>query len=247
MHEDFVIQKHSALRTILMHLIPGLINLIIMLLILPIIQYFGLISLTAGFLMVPIAMVPVQFGILLYTAKKTTGTYKIGKLIPYQKKAKIMEYLLFIVIIIVWAMLVGRILEPLENCVRDGLFSFVPDHIALRNIDLTLFSKDSLVFTAILGILANGIIAPVTEELYFRGFLLPRINLSPIGAAVANASLFSLYHFFSPWYFFSRLLTMVPIYYWVIKRQNIRFSLTAHIIANLYTAVGILAAVLALE
>jgi hypothetical protein len=101
MHEDFAIQKHSVPRTILMHLIPGFINLIIMLLILPITQHFGLISLTAGFLMVLIAMVPVQFGILLYTAKKTTGTHKIGKLIPFQKKAKITEYLLFVVIILV--------------------------------------------------------------------------------------------------------------------------------------------------
>lgn len=243
---DFVIQKHSVIKTVLMHLIPGVINLIVIFSIVPITQHFGLYSLTAGLLMVPVGMVPVQLGILLYTAKKVNGTYKITTLMPFWKHNKMTEYIIFILVIIAWAVLVGRVMEPLENGVRDGLFSFIPDYIALRNTDYTIFSKGSLIFTAILGIIANGIIAPTTEELYFRGFLLPRINLPPIWAVIVNAVLFSLYHFFSPWYFFSRLLMMMPVYYWVIKRKNIRFSLTAHLIANLYGSIGMLITVLML-
>lgn len=240
------IKKHSKFETILLHLIPGLVNLFVMLLLLPLAGYFGLISPTVGYFMVLVAMVPLQIGFLLYTAKKTTGTYNISKLIPFQKKSKLIEYIIFVVIIAAWAIFIGRILEPLEMNVRDSFFAFVPDSIALRNMDLTQFSKSGLLFTAILGIFANGIIAPITEELYFRGYLLPRINLSPIWAVVANAALFSLYHFFSPWLFFSRLLMMLPIYFWTMKRQNIRFSLTAHLIANLYTNIGMLYVVLSL-
>ena len=147
---------------------------------------------------------------------------------------------------IVWASLVSWLLESFEINVRDKVFSFVPEYIARRNIDLSIYSKYSLIFTAILGIITNGIMAPVIEEIYFRGFLLPRIKFSPIWAVIINAALFSLYHFFSPWQFFSRFFMMVPMYYWVIKRQNIRFSLMAHIIGNLYSSVGMLIVILAL-
>ena len=246
MSNDLTLQKFSVTKIILLHLIPGLINLIVIFLILPITNHFGLVSLTAGLLMVPFGMVPLQLGILLYFSKKLTNSYNILKIIPFQKKNKIIEYLLFVVIMIVWALLISRLLESFEIHMRDSIFLFVPDYIALRNIDLNIYSKYSLIFIAILGIISNGIMAPIIEEMYFRGFLLPRIKFSPICAVIMNAALFSLYHFFSPWQFFSRFFMMVPMYYWVIKRQNIRFSLMAHIIGNLYSSVDMLIVILAL-
>ena len=240
MSDEMTFQKFSVTKLTLLHLIPGIINLIVILLILPITNHFGLFSLTAGLLMVPIGMIPLQLSILLYFSKKQTNSYNILKIIPFQKKNKIIEYLLFVVIMIAWALLVNGLLESFEINMRDSIFSFVPEYIALRNMDLSKYSKYNLIFTAILGIISNGIMAPIIEELYFRGFLLPKINLSPILAVIINAALFSLYHFFSPWQFFSRFFMMVPMYYWVIKRQNIRFSLMAHIIGNLYSSAGIL-------
>ena len=45
----------------------------------------------------------------------------------------------------------------------------------------------------------NGVIGPVVEELYFRGFLLPRMERLGRWAPLVNATLFSIYHFWSPW------------------------------------------------
>ena len=58
--------------------------------------------------------------------------------------------------------------------------------------------------------------------------LLPGVMI----AAVVDAILFSHYHFFSPWYFFSRVLMMVPLYYLAMKKKNIKFSIIAHTVAN---------------
>jgi membrane protease YdiL (CAAX protease family) len=245
MTNEVNIQKHTAITTILLHLFPGLANLIVIILFIPIMQKCGFIPQTAGFMDI-ISMVPIQLGILLFTAKKTTGTYKLSKIMPFLKKNKFTEYLIFIVIMVVYALLISKLLEPFENYMRDTLFAFYPDTIAMRNFNISQFPKSSLVFFAILGIFANGIIAPIVEELYFRGFLLPRINLSPLLAVIVNAALFSLYHFFSPWQFFSRLLMMIPVYFWVVKRQDIRFSLAAHLTANLFTSVAFLVTVLSL-
>ena len=242
---EFVDEKRiTTIKTIFLHLFPGIVNLSVMLLLLRLTEYLGSFSLAIPYFMVVISIVPLQMGYLFYIAKKTKGTYKITKIIPYQNNSKFVEYLIFIVIISSWAILVSRTFESFEIIIRDRIFAFVPNIIALRNIDLTLFSKNELLFTAIFGIFANGLLAPITEELYFRGYLLPRINLSLKWAVLLNASLFSLYHFFSPWLFFSRLFMMMPIYYWTVKRKNIRFALSAHLIANLYTNIRMLILIL---
>lgn len=243
------IEKHTKIQTILLHLIPGLLNVLVIILLMQFITWLGNAEsgrLLAGELMIFFSIVPIQIGILLYVAKKTTKTYNILKLIPFQEKAKFIEYLLFVVIMVVWALCVSTILTPIEDGLRDGLFTFVPDNFAMRNINYNATSKDMLVFTASLAIFTNGIVAPVTEELYFRGYLLPRISLSPIMSVITNAVLFSLYHFFSPWYFFSRVLMMIPLYYWVVRRKNIRFSIIAHVIANVFTSVSFLLEILRL-
>ena len=244
-----LVKKHTALQTILLHLIPGIFNLLAIFLLLPLTPLFGYAEngrLLAGELMIIVSIVPIQIGFLLFAAKKTTRTYNIFKLMPFKEKSKFVEYLLFVAIMLGWALSISAILPPVENGLRDSLFAFVPDHLAMRNMDFYATPKGLLIFAASFAILTNGIIAPITEELYFRGYLLPRIDASPMLSVIINAVLFSLYHFFSPWYFLSRILMMIPLYYWVMKRKNIRFSIIAHMIANVFTSVSFLLEILRL-
>ena len=239
-------EKHSGLETVFLHTFPGILNITVMVLFLPLTKYFNLLPFTANYFMIIIIMVPFQIGYLFYIAKTKTGVYDIMNIIVFKNNSKLIEYIVFIIIITAWAILIIQIFSPIEIYIRDNLFVFIPDNIALRNTDLTVFPKNGLLFTCILGILTNGILAPISEEMYFRGYLLPRINLSSKWSVVVNASLFSLYHFFSPWQFFSRLLMVIPIYIWTVKKQDIKFALIAHIIGNLYSSIGLLIAVLAL-
>jgi len=243
------VKKHTAFQTILLHLVPGLLNLFAIILLKQITTRSGSAEsgyFLAGQFMIIIAMFPIQIGFLLFIAKRTTKTYNILTLMPYLEKSRTVEYIIFTIIMIGWALGVSAVLTPVEHGLRDSLFAFIPDSFAFRNVDYSVVSKDMLIFMACLTIFTNGFVAPITEELYFRGYLLPRINLSPIMAVITNAVLFSLYHFFSPWYFFSRILMMIPLYYWVMKRKNIRFSIMAHIIANVLTGVSFLLEVIRL-
>ena len=52
-----------------------------------------------------------------------------------------------------------------------------------------------LVVTGVGLLLINVILGPVTEELYLRGYLLPRLYRFGIWAPLINISLFSLYHY----------------------------------------------------
>jgi uncharacterized protein len=49
------------------------------------------------------------------------------------------------------------------------------------------------------------------EELYFRGYLLPRLYRFGIWAPLINISLFSLYHYWTPWGVLSRIVMLLPM------------------------------------
>ena len=232
------LKKQSFTKSVLLHICPGAIQMLTFVILIPIVLNLGFPSLMADNIVAIIAMVPIQFGILFHVAKRQTGTYQIMKLFPFQEKSKFFEYVIFIAIMLLWALAVSAVLTPFENGLRDGLFSFVPNEIAMRTLDAALYSKDKLIISAAFLMLTNGVIAPITEELFFRGYLLPRIKASPIVAVIINSVLFSLYHFFSPWYFSSRVLMTIPVYYWVVKQKNIRFSIAAHMIANLFGSIS---------
>lgn len=236
------VPKHTALQTVLLHLAPGILFAPVNFLLMPWVTQYGFPNDLACDITTLCATVPVLFGILFYAARRETGAYHITALIPYLQKSRLKDYLVFIPILAVWAVLVSILLTPFEEHVRDTLFSFLPAQFMLDKYDPAAFSRGKLIFASLTGLIFNGVVAPVTEELYFRGYLLARIHLSPMKAVLANTVLFSLYHVFTPWYFLSRVLMMIPLYYWVMKKKNIRFSIAAHMIANCITSLSLMSA-----
>ena len=73
--------------------------------------------------------------------------------------------------------------------------------------------------SALFLVLINGIFGPIVEELYFRGYLLPRISQLRGWAPLFNSVLFSIYHFFSPWQNPLRILAFTPVFYACWKKN----------------------------
>ena len=101
------------------------------------------------------------------------------------------------------------------------------------------YSSGALVTTAVLFVALNGIIGPTVEELYFRGHLLPRIDRLRAWAPVLNASLFTLYHFWSPWQLPVRVLQTLPFIYAVWRTRSIYLGIVVHCPMNTIGAVGV--------
>jgi membrane protease YdiL (CAAX protease family) len=80
--------------------------------------------------------------------------------------------------------------------------------------------------------LLNGLLGPVTEELYFRGHLLPRIDRFGAWAPVLNTALFSLYHFWSPWQVLVRFAGFLPMSWAAWRKRSFLVSMAAHILIN---------------
>ena len=75
----------------------------------------------------------------------------------------------------------------------------------------------------------NVFLAPMVEELYFRGYLLPRMKGK--FAILFQSFLFAAYHFFSPWMIIAITLGFLPILFGV-KKKNIYVGIIAHILCN---------------
>ena len=94
------------------------------------------------------------------------------------------------------------------------------------------YSKTALDVTIAIGFVFNGIVGPIVEEMYFRGYLLPRMQSTGRWAPLVNSVLFSLYHLFSPWQNVTRILAVVPFVYAVWWRRNISIGMVTHCILN---------------
>jgi membrane protease YdiL (CAAX protease family) len=85
----------------------------------------------------------------------------------------------------------------------------------------------------------------VAEELYFRGYLLPRVSRLGRWAPVFNVVLFALYHLWTPWQAVTRIVFILPAVYVVWRERNIYVGIWAHCIGNTVGLVLVLAAVFA--
>ena len=102
-----------------------------------------------------------------------------------------------------------------------------------------------MLMIAILAIL-NILIGPITEELFFRGYLTTKISrygkLAPLNITV----LFSLYHFWLPFNNLFRIIIFFPAAYLAWKLKNIYITIVFHCLSNLVSTIMIIAGILAI-
>jgi membrane protease YdiL (CAAX protease family) len=121
-----------------------------------------------------------------------------------------------------------------EPSVITSLFGWLPDWF-IRPIDpdrVGEFSRAAWLITLAAYLALNGFIGPIVEELYFRGYLLPRMEWLGRWAPLLNVSLFSIYHFWSPWQVVGRVLALAPMVYAVRWKQNIYLGMVIHCTGN---------------
>jgi membrane protease YdiL (CAAX protease family) len=80
----------------------------------------------------------------------------------------------------------------------------------------------------------SGFVAPFVEELYNRGFLLPRMEHWGWVAPVLNSLLFALQHFYFPESVPGVFVAFIPISYVVMVKKDWRIGFIVHSLINLW-------------
>ena len=123
------------------------------------------------------------------------------------------------------------IYPPLDLFFIENVFFWLPDSFFLVE-DFSRYSTAALVITWLLGFVVNAVAGPVVEEVYFRGYLLPRISRFGAWAPLVNTVLFSIYHFFTPWQNVGRIVGLLPMVYAAWWKRSIYVSMGAHVLGN---------------
>ncbi len=227
--------NHSVLRSVVLSLTPGFLALLFLLVIAPPANQMGLSSTPLIFIAIAVVLVPFELGYLLIQGKKLHGRFSLHRIILFNERIPLRQAIVFIPLLLIWAIFCFGFLSPRwDPYFIEHFFAWLPPWFFANGLAQTnsQHAHAILVITMILGFVFNGFVGPIVEELYFRGFLLPRIQHLGAWAPLLNSVLFSLYHFFSPWQNPTRILALVPLVYVVWWKRNIVISIVAHCVLN---------------
>lgn len=187
-----------------------------------------------------LTLIPVELGIILYRSKKDFGILSLKKMLPYQNELSIKTYLWLVPLLLLWAIMIMVFGSGINEYIRNEFFFWVPDWYVI-SADYSGYDTWKVVITLISLFLFGGLIFPIIEEIYFRGYLLPRMEWMGKWAPIVNAFLFSLYHFWTPWQTITRTVALIPFCYIAYRTKNIKITIVAHCLLNIMgDVVGVL-------
>ena len=223
-------EQHSLLRSIALHLLPGILTGAAFFLIAPITQRNGLPALWALGIADLLVILPFIYGLLFYEGYQRNGRLSLDGVVLYRERIPWWQYVVFVPIVVVSAA-IFPLLEPVTNFISDSLFSWWPEMYHM-SYDLRGYSPSIITAALIFNFLVVAILAPIAEELYFRGYLLPRLSRFGFSAVPIHTVLFGLFHVWTPWMVVARAIGIIPFAYIVQRKQNIYIGMIAHIIFN---------------
>ena len=108
------------------------------------------------------------------------------------------------------------------------------------------YGKNVLLAIFVFQLVVTGVALPWVEELYFRGYLMPRLSRFGGWTPLLGGLFFALYHVWQ-WYSFPALLLLgAALGYVVWWKRDIRISIGLHVLANVLTRLMFLMAALAM-
>ena len=228
--------QHPLWLSVILSLFPGVTLGAFIVGTTPLLKSWGLDSIFGLFGGIGLVIVPLELGCLAIVAHRTTGSWSPLALTDYKSKLPLGRLLPLAIGLAIW--FIATLLAwtaLLERSVVDRLPAWVPDSIrqfAQTNVEGDLPSAGAIAALLVIAFLFNGLVGPVTEELYFRGFLLPRIARYGIWAPVLNTVLFSLYHVWTPWRWPQILVGFLPLAFAAWRTRSIYVSMAAHVTVN---------------
>lgn len=179
-------------------------------------------------------LVPLVCGHLMLQAKKFSNSFKM--IIPLQKKLTTKSFLIWTVVGILVSLIVYIPLYPVGLYLRESVFAWLPEWYFNPTYGTDNLELIARMFLA--GIFIDGLLGPIAEELFFRGYLLPRMAYLKKWAPVVNGALFGLYHFWQPHNLIALICLGVVFSYIVWKTRNVYVGIAIHCVLNILGSIG---------
>lgn len=215
-----------------LHLVPGALMTAAFVAVAPLIQAVGYPPIAALLVAIVLVLVPFELGVLWWASRRQH--IRVRDLVPYRQPLPARDWLWLVPTLVLLAFVGFGVHMAIEPQLIERLFGWLPEWFVRPIVadDVRAYSATAWVVTLAAYFAINGLLGPIVEEVYFRGYLLPRMEHLGRWAPLVNVSLFSLYHFWSPWQFLARILGIAPMVYTVRSRRNIYLGMVVHCTLN---------------
>ena len=235
---DVLLDDHSVALTIALHLVPGaLIAAAYYWIGVPVAEAIGYPAIFGFLIASLLVLLPWELGLLYYLGRKRNGAWSLEGVVRFRYRVPRGRLVGLVAGLCLWALFVAIGLSFIDRLLLETFFSWLPDRFQLTAFTPTEHPLALFHVATVLNLLLFGIGLPLVEELYFRGFLLPRMTRLERLAPVANGVLFALYHLWTPWMAVTRSLFVVPMVWFVWKKRSIEVGIWTHCALN---CIGIL-------
>jgi len=191
-------------------------------------------------------LLPFELIVILRASKIEYGRYNLKSALIYSNPLTTRKLLIEALVYFCIAGAIATMLEGAEaRILTSTIFKFMPDYFKLEDIinQTTQYSSTMILLTGLFYLFANAFILPIVEELYFRGYLMPRIERYGKLAPLIITILFSLYHFWAPWSNIMRILAIFPYTNSVFKNKNVYIGILVHCAINIVSSASLLYAI----
>jgi membrane protease YdiL (CAAX protease family) len=244
---DLQFPQHSLFKSVLLHILPGALTTLVFVLIKPLLDPSGFPPLLAFLLAVLWVDLPLQLAIMLFDGTRLNGRLSLKGVILYRDKVSWKTFALIFVAAFVVVYLLITLVSPLTTYLANTVFSGLPEWMFLEeSTQYSAFAKNAVIALFVLQLVLTGVALPWVEELYFRGYLLPRISRYGAWTPLLGGLLFALYHGWQLFGFGTVLLLGAALGYVVWWKRDIRLSISLHLFANVLTRLMLLVAALTL-
>ena len=227
------IQQHALGKSFLLHIAPGTLVTVAFLVLKPVLDSTGYPPLLAFLLAILLIDIPFMLGVMLNEGKKLNRRYSLSGIVLYREKLSWKTFSLVFVAAFVVMYLLIMLATPLSAVLTESAFSWLPKWFFLDDAaQYAGYAKNILVLVFTLQLLITGIVLPWVEELYFRGYLLPRISRYGGRAPLISGLMFGLYHGWQLYGWVGVSLLGVGLGYVVWWKKDIRLSIGLHVFAN---------------
>ena len=227
--------SHHLLQSFLLHITPGVLTTVAFILFKPMLDLIGYPPLLAFLMAILLIDLPVLLGIMFYEGNKLNGRLSLNGVVLYREKVSWSMFALIFIGAFVVVFLLITLITPINTFLTEQLFSGLPKWMFLEEqSQYQAYAKNILVITFTFQLVLTGFVLPWVEELYFRGYLLPRISRYGSWTPLIGGLFFGLYHSWQLFGFFTVFLLGTALGYVVMWKRDIRLSISLHIFANAF-------------
>ncbi|MHA1520995.1 MAG: lysostaphin resistance A-like protein [Promethearchaeota archaeon] len=237
--------NHPIWLSIGLHLIPGILATLFYI---PLAKYFydhNIPIVLALHTVLIFILIPFEYGLIkLLSKKKEEKPQNLGEqtrfpsIIKNTKENSTKSIILLSFLSLVWAILIMGVLDKqlgVSAWILENWFSWLPEYFDMAGVynNPELYSTGILVLILTLTLIFGAILGPFIEEIYFRGFLMPRMAKNTWISPVLNTVLFALYHLWTPWMLPIRVLALLPMVILIWWKKDVKIGIYSHVALNL--------------